>query len=374
VEEGGMTMTWEEYLRQKAPLLAGDDFNFQRDLYMANADAGVYDTLPALNVPVQPAADQTGWDFLDQKPDLDAYNRQILAENQPAAAAKPELSKWDKFGNAFKSVLPALLTAVAISKDETGRGGATALEAYNQAKQQQFENEMAERMYKQKQDEVAYSRSRQDQMDAWNKYTWQTDRNDRRDDSRLAADRWDREYGLKSEQNRNQKDQWEKEHELALKKLDADSALAQGKIDFDTWAKQKEFELTQDELKLKKDLGWGEIGVKRDAINQGLTPGGKAKTKPPTAKQISDSVYSDIYSNLGTYRTRQDAVAALKRQRSELLQYLSPQAYDQLLKKAEIELDEDFFGSKFVPAKSRGTKAGFVSYYLDKVKNQLGGK
>jgi hypothetical protein len=348
-----------EYLRQKAPWLFNNN-ELNKDLYMENAAAGYYDNLPASNVPMLPAAEKSEWDFLDQRPDLDAYNRQVMAENQTATVQK-EPSKWDKFSKGLLSVFPDILNAYVFSRDKTG----SAIEAYNKEKQRQFDNQMTEKMYKQKMDEMMYERERQKVLDAKDDYRYEIGRNDKKDAERRAAEQWEKTYGLDTQKVQNS-------YDLALKKIDADTALAKGEIDFKTWQTLKEAEYKEKELKSKENLGWGEIGVKKAAIDAGLNSDGTPKRKAPTKKEIADSVYSDIFANLSAYRTKEDAIAAIRKQQGELLKYLTPDQYNKLLKAASDIASKTGvkYGSKFIPAEKRGSTEGFINYYLRKIKEE----
>lgn len=304
-------VTDSEYWRQKAPWLFYNN-DLQKDLYMENAAAGYYDNLPEQNVPMQPAATKSGWDFLDQQPDMTAYNNQIMAENQ-ATTVQKEPSKWDQFSKGLLSVFPDILNAYVFSRDKTG----SAIEAYNKEKQRQFDNQMTEKMYKQKMDEIMYKRDRQKILDAKDDYRYETGRNDKKDSDRRAAEQWDREFGLKSDQANDQRSQWEKTFGLQETKV----------------ADEKEFndrKLTLEGQKIEADKTVGLANASARAASAATD-----SVTMPTEKDLTSRHLREFDAMVYRYKRPSDYIADLERYQQALVQRFGRKTYDNMVKSAK---------------------------------------
>jgi hypothetical protein len=331
-----MSITWEdeELLKKYAPALLGNDFGLQNDLYNANADAGVYPEVN-LDVPMRQADTKSPYDSLNSIVDLEANARQMDAERQQQAATtaamqQPEEKKpsmWSKVGKFLKEALP-----VGLMVSGAGFGAPLAIGAamanYNNTKRAQEQSEFENNLELQKmklltnqfgetKSQNEWERLNTDRTQAWNEYKFGAEREDKK-----AANQVTRE-------------QWEKTYELEKDKFDADTLLAKGKISLDEWYRRKQIEVVQQELNLKRELGLGELGVKRAVLED-------SKNNPSIKGNTAASHFNQIAAMKTRYKSAADYLADLKKYQEKIIAKIGLKNYQTLFKDGEdweVELE-----------------------------------
>jgi hypothetical protein len=345
-------LTWadEELLKKYAPALLGNDFGLQSDLYNANADAGVYPEVN-LDAPMRQAGTKSPYDSLNSIVDLDAVTKQMEAERQPDAVSttaqseEKKPSMWSKVGNFLKEALPvALMVSGAGFAPKLAIGAAMA--NYNNAKQAQaqneFENQLERDKYKLLTDQFGETKSQNewerldaDRTQAWNERKDFLDRQDTKEERAERARQWQANFDQTAAQNDVANEHWRKTYELEKDKFDADTLLQQGKIDVDEWYKRKQIEVEQQELNLKRELGLGELGVKRAVLED-------SKNNPSIKGNTAASHFNQIAAMKTRYKSAADYLADLKKYQEKIIAKIGLKNYQTLFKDGEdweVELE-----------------------------------
>jgi hypothetical protein len=88
-------------------------------------------------------------------------------------------------------------------------------------------------------------------------------------------------------------------------------------------------------------------------------------------KNSINQVVSTIISNSDRYKSKQDFLADItSNHRSQLLDLLGLDGYNLLLKNVK-QIKSSTIGKRFVPAKQRGSKQGYIGWYVQQIYNQL---
>ena len=176
---------------------------------------------------------------------------------------------------------------------------------------------MAEKMYKQKMDEIMYERDRQKILDSRDDYRYETGRNDKKDSDRRAAEQWDREFGLKSDQVNNQNSQWEKTYGLEQTKTANDTAL-----------KERELNLKGQEIEANRMVGLANANAR-------ATSAATDSVTMPTEKDLTSRHLREFDAMVYRYKRPSDYIADLERYQQALVQRFGRKTYDNMVKSAK---------------------------------------